>query len=73
LSLGGEHIKDKLYINFNNINLNFEIFFTHNRVFKHKVVVYNLHVCCNGLGKIVSFIHISLFYKISKLYKFEKI
>ena len=25
--------------------------FTRNRVFKHKGVVTNLHVCCNGLGK----------------------
>jgi hypothetical protein len=26
--------------------------FTRNRVFKHKVVVSNLHICSNGLGKI---------------------
>ena len=25
--------------------------YTHNRVFKHKGIVSNLHVCCNGLGK----------------------
>ena len=32
--------------------MNFEIFFTQNRVFfKHKEVVSNLQVCSNGLGK----------------------
>jgi len=44
--------KTKFYINFKNINENFEIIFTRNRVFKHKGIVSNLHVCCNGLGKL---------------------
>ena len=51
LSLRGEHIKANIYINFIKINVKFEILFTRKRVFKHKEVVYNLHVCCNGVGK----------------------
>ena len=35
-----------------NIMRNLKYFFTCNRVFKHKEVVSNLHVCSNGLGKI---------------------
>jgi hypothetical protein len=31
---------------------NRKILFTNNRVFKHKEVVSNLHVCSNGLGKL---------------------
>ena len=44
-------LKTNVYINFNKIIVKFEIFFTPNRVFKQKGVVSNLHVCCNGIGK----------------------
>jgi len=43
-----------------------KFFFTRNRVFKHKEDVSNLHVCCNGVGKNVTFIHKSLFTRILK-------
>ena len=43
--------KTNVYINFNKNNENLEIFFTSNRVFKHKEVVSKLHVWSNGLGK----------------------
>ena len=65
--------KTKVYINFNNIYVNFEIFFTRNRVFKHKVVVSNLHVCCNGLGKIWASYIFHFFTKNSNLHTYEKI
>jgi len=43
--------KTNVYTNFNKNNGNLEIIFKRNRVFKHKEVVSNLHVCSNGLGK----------------------
>jgi len=43
--------KQIVYINFNKINVNLEIFFTRNRVLTHKEVVSNQNVSCNGLGK----------------------
>jgi len=44
--------KTNVYINFNINNEILEIFFKINRVFIHKEVVSDLHVCINGLGKI---------------------
>ena len=43
--------KTNVYINFNKMYVNLNFFFTRNRVFILKEVVSNLHVCCNGLGK----------------------
>jgi len=44
--------QSNVYINFNKNNENLEIFFTRNRVWKHKNVVSNQHVCTNEIGKI---------------------
>ena len=46
--------------------------FTRTRLFKHKELVSNFHVCSNDLGKIVTFIYISLFYNNSNLHTYEK-
>ena len=48
-------------------------FFNCNRVFKHKGVVSNLHVCCNGLGKIWASYIYHVFTKNSNLQIFKKI
>ena len=52
-SLRCEHIKDKVYINFNKKKWEiWNFFFTSIRGFNHKEFVSNLHVCINGLGEI---------------------
>ena len=50
--------------------LNF--FFTINGVFKHKGVVSNLHVCCNGLRKMWASYIFHFFTKNSNLHTYEK-
>ena len=50
-----------------------KLFFTRNRVFKHKVDVSNLHVCCNGLGKMRASYIFHFFTKNSNLHTYEKI
>ena len=47
--------------------------FTRNRVFKHKGVVSNLHVCCNGLGKMWASYIFHFFTKNSNFYTYESI
>ena len=49
-----------------------KFFFTRNRVFKPKGVVSNLHVCCNGLGKMWASYIFHLFTKNSNLHTYEK-
>ena len=46
--------------------------FTRNRVFKHKGIVYNLHVCCSGLGKMWASYIFHFFTHNSNLHKYEK-
>ena len=66
-------LETNVYINFNKINVNFEIFlFTRNRVFKHKGVVTNLQVCCNSLGKMRASYILHFFTKNSNLHTYEK-
>ena len=50
-----------------------KFFFTRNRVFKHKGVVTNLHVCSNGLGKMWASYIFHFFTKNSNLQTYEKI
>ena len=50
-----------------------KILFTRNRVFKHKVIVSNLHVCCNGLGKMWASYIFHFFTNNSNLHTYEKI
>ena len=72
LSLRDEHIKTNVYINFNKINVNLNFLFTRNQVFKHKGVVSNLHVCCNGVGKMWASYIFHFFTKNSNLHTYEK-
>ena len=49
-----------------------KFFYTRNRVFKHKGIVSNLHICCNGPGKMWASYIFHFFTKNSNLHTYEK-
>ena len=63
--------KTNVYINFNKIYGILKFFFARNRVFKHKVLVSNLHVCCNGLGKMWASYILHFFTKNSNFHTYK--